>query len=202
MNRLAAKNRQGKLKLEEAVALENDIRVGQTLGILQSVSGDTIRNHRPTFVRDAEPARKLPTLDRQYWLAPRATCMSFSLTVTVSIRELATCSRSAASSQTRCSQGCGSSMHPVFGEASETGVHSLPNPFPPRRSIHQSSQFSTRKPGTLSNSVQLADKRSAWLTSAVAAIFRSLEPIRSFCRRRSSNRRAAASSNGTISNSS
>ena len=44
----------------------------------------------------------------------------------------------------------------------------------------QSSQFSTCKPGTCSKSVRLADNRSAWLTSAVAAIFRSLEPIRSF----------------------
>jgi hypothetical protein len=36
MNRLAAKNRQGKLKPEEEEALNNYIRVGQTLGILQS----------------------------------------------------------------------------------------------------------------------------------------------------------------------
>ena len=36
MNRLAAKNRQGKLKPEEEVELDNYIRVGQTLGILQS----------------------------------------------------------------------------------------------------------------------------------------------------------------------
>jgi hypothetical protein len=36
MNRLAAKNRQGKLKPEEEVELSNYIRVGQTLGILQS----------------------------------------------------------------------------------------------------------------------------------------------------------------------
>ncbi len=36
MNRLAAKNRQGKLKPEEVVELDNYIRVGQTLGILQS----------------------------------------------------------------------------------------------------------------------------------------------------------------------
>ncbi len=36
MNRLAAKNRQGKLKSEEVVELDNSIRVGQTLGILQS----------------------------------------------------------------------------------------------------------------------------------------------------------------------
>jgi hypothetical protein len=36
MNRLAAKNRQGKLKPEEEETLKNYIRVGQTLGILQS----------------------------------------------------------------------------------------------------------------------------------------------------------------------
>ncbi len=36
MNRLAAKNRQGKLTPEEGVELDNYIRVGQTLGILQS----------------------------------------------------------------------------------------------------------------------------------------------------------------------
>ena len=36
INRLAAKNRQSKLKSEEEVELSNYIRVGQTLGILQS----------------------------------------------------------------------------------------------------------------------------------------------------------------------
>jgi hypothetical protein len=36
MNRLAARNRHGKLKPEEEEALNNYIRVGQTLGILQS----------------------------------------------------------------------------------------------------------------------------------------------------------------------
>ena len=36
MNRLAAKNRQGKLKPEEEMELDNYIRVGQTLGIFQS----------------------------------------------------------------------------------------------------------------------------------------------------------------------
>ena len=36
MNRLAAKNRLGKLKPDEEVELNNYIRVGQTLGILQS----------------------------------------------------------------------------------------------------------------------------------------------------------------------
>jgi hypothetical protein len=36
MNRLAAKNRLGKLKSQDEEALNNYIRVGQTLGILQS----------------------------------------------------------------------------------------------------------------------------------------------------------------------
>jgi len=36
MNRLAAKNRLGKLKPEEEVELNNYIRLGQTLAILQS----------------------------------------------------------------------------------------------------------------------------------------------------------------------
>jgi hypothetical protein len=36
MNRLAAKNRQGKLTSEDEIELSNYIRVGQTLGILQS----------------------------------------------------------------------------------------------------------------------------------------------------------------------
>jgi hypothetical protein len=64
---------------------------------------------------------------------------------------------------------------------------------PPTPTFHQSSQFSTRKPCTRSKSARLADNRSASLTSVVAAIFRSLKPMRSFCRGRSSNRRAAAS---------
>ena len=36
MNRLAEKNREGKLSPAEEQLLNNDIRVGQTLGILQS----------------------------------------------------------------------------------------------------------------------------------------------------------------------
>jgi len=36
MNRLAAKNRQGKLRSDEEVELSNYIHVGQTLGILKS----------------------------------------------------------------------------------------------------------------------------------------------------------------------
>jgi hypothetical protein len=43
MNRLAAKNRQGKLKPEEEEALSNYIRVGQTLGILQSKARRSLR---------------------------------------------------------------------------------------------------------------------------------------------------------------
>ena len=36
MNRLAAKKHQGKLKPDEEIELSNTIRVGNTLGILQS----------------------------------------------------------------------------------------------------------------------------------------------------------------------
>ena len=61
-----------------------------------------------------------------------------------------------------------------LGTVTGTQLVSLRLPAP---TFHQSSQFSTRKPGTLSKSVRLADKRSAWLTSVVAAIFRSLEPM-------------------------
>ena len=43
MNRLAAKNRQGKLKPEEEVELNNYIRVGQTLGILQSKARQSLQ---------------------------------------------------------------------------------------------------------------------------------------------------------------
>ena len=54
MNRLAARNRQGKLKPEEAVELDNYIRVGQTLGILQSKarrSLKAIRGRKPVMNR-------------------------------------------------------------------------------------------------------------------------------------------------------
>ena len=46
MNRLAAKNRQGKLKPEEVVELDNYIRVGQTLGILQSKARRSLKASR------------------------------------------------------------------------------------------------------------------------------------------------------------
>jgi len=65
----------------------------------------------------------------------------------------------------------------------------------------QSSQFSLRRPGTFSKSRRLAVSRSASLTIAVAAIFRSIAPSRGHCARRRSNSPATASSKGTISNS-
>ena len=46
MNRLAAKNRHGKLKSEEEVELNNYIRVGQTLGILQSKARQSLQGIR------------------------------------------------------------------------------------------------------------------------------------------------------------
>jgi hypothetical protein len=46
MNRLAAKNRQGKLKADEEAALDNYIRVGQTLGILQSKARRSLKAAR------------------------------------------------------------------------------------------------------------------------------------------------------------
>jgi hypothetical protein len=46
MNRLAAKNRQGKLKPEEDVELNNYIRVGQTLGILHSTARRSLEEIR------------------------------------------------------------------------------------------------------------------------------------------------------------
>ncbi len=46
MNRLAAKNRQGKLNLEEEVELDNYIRVGQTLGIFQSKARRSLKAAR------------------------------------------------------------------------------------------------------------------------------------------------------------
>lgn len=44
MNRLAAKNRSGKLAAVESEELDNYVRVGQTLGILQSKARQTLRN--------------------------------------------------------------------------------------------------------------------------------------------------------------
>jgi hypothetical protein len=46
MNRLAAKNREGTLKPEEEEELNNYLRVGQTLGILQSKARRSLRTHR------------------------------------------------------------------------------------------------------------------------------------------------------------
>ena len=46
MNRLAAKNRQGKLQPKEEEELDNYIRVGQTLGILQSKARRSLKELR------------------------------------------------------------------------------------------------------------------------------------------------------------
>jgi len=46
MNRLAARNRAGTLKLKEEEELDNFIRVGQTLGILQSKARQSLKIHR------------------------------------------------------------------------------------------------------------------------------------------------------------
>ena len=46
MNRLAAKNREGKLTPTEEEELNNFIRVGQTLGILQSKARRSMKVHR------------------------------------------------------------------------------------------------------------------------------------------------------------
>ena len=46
MNRLAAKNREGKLTPAEDEELDNFIRVGQTLGILQSKARRSLKAHR------------------------------------------------------------------------------------------------------------------------------------------------------------
>lgn len=43
MNQLAARNRSGKLKPTEVQELDNYIRVGQTLGILQSKARQTLK---------------------------------------------------------------------------------------------------------------------------------------------------------------
>ncbi len=47
MNRLAAKNRDGKLTQVEEEELNNYIRVGQTLGILQSKARRALKTRRP-----------------------------------------------------------------------------------------------------------------------------------------------------------
>jgi hypothetical protein len=46
MNQLAAKNREGKLTISEELELDNYIRVGQTLGILQSKARRSLRTSR------------------------------------------------------------------------------------------------------------------------------------------------------------
>jgi hypothetical protein len=51
MNRLAAKNRQGKLTTEEEVALTNFIRVGRTLGILRSKVRQSLKEVRKSGCR-------------------------------------------------------------------------------------------------------------------------------------------------------
>jgi hypothetical protein len=48
MNELAAKNREGKIPLAEEQELNNYIRVGQILGILQSKARRSLQNHAPT----------------------------------------------------------------------------------------------------------------------------------------------------------
>ena len=53
MNRLAAKNRQGKLKPDEENTLDNYIRVGPTLGILQSKARRSLKMNRESD-RDSE----------------------------------------------------------------------------------------------------------------------------------------------------
>lgn len=53
MNQLAAKNRKGKLTTQEEQELDNFIRVGQTLGILQSKARRTLRGKE-------KPSRKQP----------------------------------------------------------------------------------------------------------------------------------------------
>jgi len=52
MNRLAAKNRQGKLTAEEEEELSNYIRVGQTLGILQSKARRSLKAIRKSASGD------------------------------------------------------------------------------------------------------------------------------------------------------
>jgi hypothetical protein len=52
MNRLAAKNRQGKLMSEEEPVLSNDIRVGRTLGILQSKARQSLKAIRKSASGD------------------------------------------------------------------------------------------------------------------------------------------------------
>jgi hypothetical protein len=52
MDRLAAKNREGKLKPREELELTNYIRVGQTLGILQSKARRSLKARRTSAAND------------------------------------------------------------------------------------------------------------------------------------------------------
>jgi hypothetical protein len=52
MNRLAARNRKGKLTPEEGEELNNYIRVGQTLGILQSKARRSLKAIREAVAGD------------------------------------------------------------------------------------------------------------------------------------------------------
>ena len=52
MDRLAAKNREGKLKPPEEAELTNYIRVGQTLGILQSKARRSLKAGRASAADD------------------------------------------------------------------------------------------------------------------------------------------------------
>ncbi len=52
MNRLAGKNREGKLKPQEELELNNYIRVGQTLGILQSKARQSLKVNSKSAVDD------------------------------------------------------------------------------------------------------------------------------------------------------
>ena len=56
MNELAAENRAGRLSSAEADELNNYIRVGQTLGILQSKARRTLNGPKPAATRKRQPA--------------------------------------------------------------------------------------------------------------------------------------------------
>src|SRR5262245_54872151 len=56
MNELAAKNRAGRLSSDEEEALTNYIRVGQTLGILQSKARRTLNPPKAPAARNRQPA--------------------------------------------------------------------------------------------------------------------------------------------------
>ena len=56
MNELAAKNRAGRLSADEEDELNNYIRVGQTLGILQSKARRTLSRPNAPAARKRQPA--------------------------------------------------------------------------------------------------------------------------------------------------